>query len=876
MCCLIPWEFKTAIGTARDFKLRFDNYVSAITWDQLLSKATLSNIRLDMELPSLLPGAYTDAAVGDIAGRSTLKLAVSRPFAAEISGREDWFGGFDGFARLDHYTYKLPTGSQATRRVPISGFDAITVSPGALRFDTVLTSAIEPQTKGLTIKNGGPVPLVINSITVPSASPFTVLRFQGPVAIPRGVEFEIAVRFAPVTEGCVTGVLTISTNGGSSSEVLMIDVSGTGTTVEKDARPDPRGAAERKFLAALNLDQVVLDAEAPENPAAIFPTSLLRAALNAASGQALTCVLRLPMQLVTVDCSSAADALRMDDARGADLAFMQPTDGQQYVCNMVSHPTLVGAVGSLQRAFVLRQTRLATGESLSPSIGGVCTVHRVYRQTMQLPAVYVDDPTQAPSPKRPGKLAVAISVHRDPPQHDEANSLVSTSDPVPLPGRKPAAPDTAKITLPEPSTWSDPFLSVYSSLPKMLDNRWVVHCKLPLSDASVMQNKPLHAADGEYEVYRAPEDALRVELLHRPRASDDTIDTFNNLTPGNRYERIVRRLIGDWEDRDFTLRGAFKLVGKARSVATAPNDREFVDEIDEVGAGNVFYAVRKLQNGVPSSDLSYLPFRVIVPDVTPPGVRAVNRLVSPDGVERRIQWPLGSESDLYAYEFVSASRTQIPLQTLYVSSVTNPTGGRLAQKALRELVPTVRTLRVERRDTSQLGRVELMFGIQALGIPDSNSILGIYATEGGPTDRDLALHDFKGDPKNLWVPDVSQVAASQRTLEGIDLTHNASAVLVWRDQGGSIRTLRAVTFYTLGLDGIAIEDRSTISGIYPIAPLRVVGDRVPLLFDSSIHGISSTNQINGVYRAYPDPANPTKDGGYGSAISWNHWARSGP
>jgi hypothetical protein len=175
-----------------------------------------------------------------------------------------------------------------------------------------------------------------------------------------------------------------------------------------------------------------------------------------------------------------------------------------------------------------------------------------------------------------------------------------------------------------------------------------------------------------------------------------------------------------------------------------------------------------------------------------------------------------------------------------------------------------------------LGSIELTFGCRALGIPGEDNILGVFSVEDLPVNwRDPEL-DLRVDPKNAWRAGVARLSDDQRMLVGVDLPSGAQATVVHLTAIGQREAFSDVRYHILSLEGLPLDQRGLPNGIYPVGPLYVWNNQIPLLFDQAVHDIDSGRQVIGVYRVGAAAIDGRRDNGWGSTNAFNHWTNVWP
>lgn len=915
--------FMQTLGSSTQFTLTFQAVRESFAWTQTVNVGHLTDIGATPDLPAT--GLSTADLAALLKARRTLGLRISAPFEVEVTGREAWF---TNGARFEYQH------SARTYIAPIVDFTTIAVSPNPVRFGTVRMDPTTHAEAILQLGNGGSKPLIVSGLEMPggTAAGFSLDGPALPATVLAGAALVVTVRFTPTSAGGAASSMVIMTDAGS----LTVSVSGTGVAPGDTAGSVTPPPTMRKYLAELTMAQVILEADAAsavENPAPIFPDALLTGALSA--GSSLPCRIRLPPVRRIVSNrldTDPADAIGyLKASRGGDLSFVVGDGDNQrgIICEVLTRAVAL-PTDAHRLSFLIRQAQAAPASPIGPGVTQACAFHPIYREEIDLSTV-PDDLQPRDSPRI---VNIAVSAHRQPldgPEYPDLEKRGPVSVPVQitLPAVKPTPPRVAALQIPEPR--KDPFEVDYTTLPKMLDNRKVVQYKVKLDNSVLMKNAPPSVpATGQLELYRATEDALRLLILdhmkldlprdpandsdflyflnlnHDPNFAWERCVTFktdsqdcefdlenksdrysfaflvlNAMIPSMRYQAIASRLIRYWDHTAYSLKNAFHPIGKILQVPP-----HFVDELEGIAAGNVFYAVRTVSNGVQPSDLQLLPFRVVIPDLRPPAAPTVTKSLASDG-RAVLRWAPNRERDMYAYEVyrsetvadTASARRMKRVKTLYLPDVPEdqrPADAEFVQHAPLVLVPTKRDLRVKREDVNTLGSIDLLFPIETLGISAEDKVVGIFERDKLPASLKLNSYDLSADSANRWVAGASQVSQNKRVLEGIDLPNKTEVVIVYIDSRGLRALLQSVSYHMLELDGIPIDQRSRINGIYPQLPLMVWGNKVPLLFDSSVHGISTASQIRGIYRTTPGPREPGRDGGYGSTTAFNHWTNVWP
>lgn len=895
---------RTAIGSSLPFTLTFNDTKTELAWNQQLNTEHFVDIGVAQDLP--ISGSFDYVFISAMLARNSLELLVSSPFGVEVTGREEWLTGGAWLS------YEYPVGT--SHEVSIVDHGTILLSTSEVRFGTALrpaTGSPVPVHRSVTLINRSSGMLKVTAV-VSNRDEFVVV-FNSPVTLGANGELTIDVAFVPGTSS-VIGELTIrgiyTTNGAplpdTNESSVSIRLVGNATDDEAAVEPDQVQGLPRVFLGSLILAPILFDSEKvslSENPAPIFPPALLATCLQTGTNLQFR-IRRAKIRMVTISNPTISGGIpeidRLLGMRGGDVTFV--TQDREFICPVVSRPS-PNAEGKL--AFVIVEQPNLPDMPVVPIPSQKILIRSVYRFSTELPAELKIENERTNGVN----IEIAISTHRraitDGYSNEDFKSLVSVPERIALAPIQPSGPVVKQMA------WNDSFEVGYATIPKILDNRKVVQYKIKLDDPVLMKNMPLaFPENGQLELCRAPEDALRLLILDRMRLSPPTdpasdaeflsfinlednpefnwhdfvdlndeterynfaSETFKEMSSTKREQAIAIRLIRYWDHTIYSLKDAFHPIGKIKEPPPI-----LTDEYTGVAAGNVFYAVRELRDGATPSRLLLLPFRVVIADLKSPTKPLAAKSSALDG-SVTLSWTPNKEADLYAYKIYRSESSIYKMsliKTVYVDPDNRPSGGELVKSGCLVLTPTTRRLSVKRLDPSRLGTVDLFFSIEILGIATPEKILGVFKDNPPPSWK-VSTYDLSEDPKNCWLSGISQVSANGRTLEGIDLAHSDEIVIIFLNNRGRRELLKTIAYHNIPLFEIPADQRDQINGIYPQIPLTVLGGRIPLIFNSSVHGIAMTSQIRGVYRAKPDPRDPSIDPGYGAAGALNHWTNVWP
>jgi hypothetical protein len=852
-------SFLSSLGSNKAFTIMFESFEDRLTWTQNLDLNSLPELANDPEL--LQRQGSTSELLERLKNRRTLRLRVLNPFSIEITGRESWFTNGASF----EYNY-----SGQWNRVPILDFDTISISADALRFGHVRVDSTNPPSQTVTITNAGSADFTISNVTVNNTA-FSVDFGSQPVAVAPGSEFVIKVTYAPTSEGDVPANLVIITNGASRN----IALSGTGVGQNDEEVADNRYSPTRQFLAELTLGQVILDVESDSsmgNPVPIFPEALLNDAIAAGVSNQQFEIRLPPIRRVESNQQATASTnavTQLKASRGGDLTFLH-TEGEhktEIVCEVLTRPAPLPGEGQ-RLSFLYRQAQFLPAESLGPKKNDPCAFYTVYREEIPL-----EDIPELEAMESLKTINIAVSAHPKPPEDgydtkDEEN-LVSVPVQVRISAVQP------QIDIPGFQI----FEVAYTSLPKLLDNRKVVQYKIKLDDFQLMKGMlPTIPANSELELYRAPEDGLRMLILEHmkllipldpyndmdfkkfvnlendphfdlqafidlePNQDLETnqrysnaFNTFNQMTAQQSYQAITTRLIQFWNHDKYNLKNAFQPIGKIPK-PTVPEDKpHFIDELEGIAAGNIFYAVRAVRKGTSGcnscSDLKLLPFRAAIPDTSPPTSPNVTKTAR---VKRgmKINWLPNREPDIYAYEVhrftavaqTSALRNRSLLQILYVDHTSARSGGQLVQRAPLLLKSVKKEILVR----NQI--IDLVFPVELYGLTGINDILALYLrNEDVPSYYEsMRIEEFNGDTSNYWAKlSNPTLSADHRRIEGVALTTDAGDevfvngtktwLVIRRDNENDLLEL---AFHTIEVEGVPVDLLADVDTLYLVGSTR--------------------------------------------------------
>lgn len=216
--------------------------------------------------------------------------------------------------------------------------------------------------------------------------------------------------------------------------------------------------------------------------------------------------------------------------------------------------------------------------------------------------------------------------------------------------------------------------------------------------------------------------------------------------------------------------------------------------------------------------------------------------------------PFGT-TDLHRYEIYSTDKPEdaddirnmnhLDESPKFLSSDDGPRAQHaplMIQHVKRDLVVLVDT-------TANLGSVNLVFPHNELGIAQ---VKGIYRIEPdgsslAPLLVDCPAHDFSNDPNNFWdTTSTATISGDMRSLIDIPTKGTLQKGLiriVYQDGNNEYHYKDSIEYHRISLEGIPENKIGSVNGIFPMMPLTVLKNKIFLLFDTAIHGITNTNMI---------------------------------
>ena len=880
--------FQQEVGEAKNFTLTFLKFITHKSWSQKLTKTTFPELRTDSELRAIAP-ADSSELTERVAGLEKLRLRVANPFKVDVTGREEWFTGGAEF----QYQY-----AGRRYRVPIRDFEVISISAEHLRFGAIKINTSAPPTSGVTISNGGSVALTISAVTS-SAAQFEIRDFHTPVTLSTGGSIRIEVTFTPMQLGESNGLLKIQTDSGS------VDVILSGKGIEENAIEiaDTKPLVPRAYLTELSLTQVVWEAQANsdlENPTPIFPKSLLDLVFDEREMPEFSFRISIPTTYQVIakiqEDNTSGKLAELVSSCGGELFFITESSGNktEVIGDVITRPSI-----PLNRpqgvSFLVQLPPNLPWLTVNPEDFRNSCFYPLYRVEIAIDESVTPDLTPTTVLK---KVGIVVSTHLNEFQVDttlDLDSLVSSPQIVQIPPQKPIPPEIPPLKISDP--WVDPFEVDYTTLPKLLDNRKVVHYKVKLDDVELMKGSPLSLPEStQFEIFRCPEDALRVLTLEHmllPIPTDEVVQNdldlkefyelepderykkvfskFNELSAVMRYQFLTTLLIRYWTHESYSLKHAFKPIGKI----TNPNKLFLIDEIENTAPGNIFYAIRSLRSGAAPSEMILLSFRVSIPNFSNPSTPTIVSII---GGQRKvsISWMKNKNPDLYRYDIFRSTEAKNALDirlmekviSLYTDESTIPSGAQLAEGVPFFLNGLKRRLSIERKSDQPTGLVNLHFPLTLFEITSPESIVGLYRLEKLPVESDFHSHDFLNDPENIWVTQKPSLSVDTRRIENLKMDNGENVAIVYRSSLDEIQVLKHVQFHKLVLESIPEMRPHEIKGVFPHTPLVVQGGKISLIFDETVHDLKMETQIVGIYVVTPKPRNNDKTG---SQVTRNYW-----
>lgn len=124
------------------------------------------------------------------------------------------------------------TTAEITIKVPVpAGYEAITVDPTSWDAGTVLIG--NTNSKLVTITNSGQNPLALDGLTVAGAA-FSKQSTTCPATLPVGESCTVTVKFAPESEGALSGSLKIDWTAPPGGDPIVIPLTGTGELLKTE------------------------------------------------------------------------------------------------------------------------------------------------------------------------------------------------------------------------------------------------------------------------------------------------------------------------------------------------------------------------------------------------------------------------------------------------------------------------------------------------------------------------------------------------------------------------------------------------------------------------------------------------------------------
>ena len=417
----------------------------------------------------------------------------------------------------------------------------------------------------------------------------------------------------------------------------------------KEDKPAHEGPPNRRaFLDEITLVSMMLDAEQGSgaiNPIPPFPLNMFEELLKGNSVELKFKVIIPPISQVFTNRSDedSEELVRMERSFGGELSFVNERK-ELRVCEVLTRPCSVRGADRL--SFLVKQMVVVphqtSGQTVGMSFIGPpkegSKFHHVYKH--KIPDIH----SKFPGSDMVSQVTnIAVSTHRNPrpqdipegyPQEDKDN-LVSMPVEVQIPPVKPSVPVANNFPDIPADAFQDPFINHYTTLPKILDGKKVVQFEMKLTDSELMVENELTADGKVWEILRAPEDALRYIFLKKRRNNKPDFNSFNEMTQEEFRRTIITRLINDWNDSDYTLKGAFTPIAKLDG--TTNQTLRYIDQIEGIGGASIYYAVREYRKGAPPGDMALLPFRANIVDTTPPPAPLVTKCIGGE-MKTSIEW----------------------------------------------------------------------------------------------------------------------------------------------------------------------------------------------------------------------------------------------
>ncbi len=647
---------------------------------------------------------------------------------------------------------------------------------------------------------------------------------------------------------------------GEEGKIFRLPVNDIEVEIDKD-KPIHRGPQnERSFLREITIESIVqdgIDRENYLNPIPIFPYEMIERLVKGETISILVKIKRAPIFLIAVETQVVLPEKLML-SKGGYLSYLDD-DNNLIICEVITRPFPIDT--RYKCSFFVRGMQVVSSSRANnyfgidyafPGINKECQFLPVYSLLIEnLRSKFTGRDTE------PILINLAVSTHRIPapgngyPAEELAN-LVSVPVEVQIPPLKPALPATFQFSQ-TGDAFVDPFVDVFASLPKILDNKKVVQYEIDFTSAELMKETTLPQPSENiiYEVFRAPEQGLIIAQSKMESSADDAVLTFLRKTRDEIRQSVITSLIDNWDNATDSFKNSFSLVARI-------NSTKFIDQIEAAASGRYYYAVRAYSEGAPPSDLSLLPFRVNIPDRRPPAAPNFR-------VERKedIFWKPNREPDIYCYEVYRADnfadsddiRRMSRIGKLFLNQAdldTVPAAeadiSGLACHAPLMLKSMTRRLSVKRPDANP-GKIDLIFGISSVGIAAENKIRGVYKDNSGdsdvPDEESLGEFDFGNettDSANLLIGGAA-LSGDGRSIINVVLNHKDRAAVIFEDDEGNIRIMRSINYHSIDLSGIPSDKLGSINGIYPRKKLEVKGKRISLIFEPAVHGILSIDSI---------------------------------
>ncbi len=810
-----PDPFSSLIG--QEFVLEFSEFKQEIQWNQTMSESALPDLEY-IEIPWFGRGTSVAAAVAKLQARREVSLLISDPLSLEITGRQDWL------TNEAWMEYSYPNNAAGRSRVPINDFGLISISNDTLTFGEIPIR--QSVIKTLFVTNGTNSAVTVDAIEK-SGDMFLVSPTRDDLTIAANSTLTIRVTFVP------EGPVGTNIQGNISIRIAgrTFEVGLDGVVVAEDAQLllGQNDGPERHFIGELLLGTVVLDLP-PEaeldNPNPVFPDALLESVLNGNNDPLQLKILKMPIRKIT----ASVDPGNLESITNSCFGDVYFTDSNQLQSNLVSsravsRPRSSGASNSVVSFLAQPSLNLPFAPAWPRAAEDVRYFldYRVEKRLSEIPNLS--------SSEVPEKISVAISSHKYPADEGYASENERQVTPplqarltLPRPGRPPVPPITCGQ---EP--WTELFEVRYPTMPKVSDVKKVVRFKLELNDPAILPD-PASALEGvdEIEILRAPEDAIRLILVNPPMKSAGSVgpsgcpdsrdpypDEWNQLSETDRYRLVAERLVNTWDDPIFSPQSAFRSVGRISDLAAI----DYVDEIDGVAPGNVFYAIRFVRGQSGPGPASLLPIRVKVPDSVRPRPPTVTRIVRKPS-STHVQWLPAAGANIVAYEIWRTDNRTQPIAYLYAKTAETPAGGESVKHAPLYLES------LERDFTVRNNAVDLGFPLSAYDIPDFDRIVGLYlADDGVPATIVDPAYDFETDERNFW-PRLTSASlnADEKTITGISLADPGSGTEIFSDGTQIVLIVARSTgnsrieesTFRVEIQGVPRDKLSQIDRIYPL------------------------------------------------------------